>query len=135
MKQEYKTYGLMIGIIGEKIDAISKRIGTINQIEGNTTEILMQRRDSYNTCLDEYRVCKSQLLKMSVPDVIKQEHLEFVGAFDLFIEGTSKAFNAIDIENVTTDEELIKEGLSEQKKGEPLAVFIADKITKKLLQS
>ncbi|WP_340391965.1 hypothetical protein [Paenibacillus sp. FSL E2-0190] len=135
MKKEFKEYAQLIGQIGEQIGRISEEIGKVNLIAGTTVEILKHRRDAYYKSIEDYRNCKSKLEQMNVPKVIESEHKNFVDAFDHFIKGSLLAFNSINLENSSIDEEMVKKGMREQKSAEILAVGIIEKITQKIINN
>lgn len=132
MKEEYSKYTQEFGAIGTQIRDISKRIDEVNRLSATTFETLKHKKDSFSTALNELKECKENMLEMNIPGIVTVEHNDFVNAFDSFIKGTEKTIDAIDLDTLATNKELLNEGFEQQKKGIDLAEPITNKIAVKL---
>lgn len=125
------VYAKNLNDLGEKIIEINNKYLNSYPVEASI-EGLRNKHNNILRAIEEYIKCKTALVNIIPPSSVRIEHENIVDAMELFIEGTKKMANSINVERCTLDKELMSNGFSMRKRGEITVTELADKISEKL---
>jgi len=132
MNQDDITYAQKINEVMQRLCETSKDVESIDNSQEMSPERIRKNNLGYMMAVNNYKKCRSELLRVNPPGIVQQEHADFMKAVQMFIEGTELMYRGVCLCSFTVNEELIKEGSSLEQQGKIHAVWLADMIAEKL---
>jgi hypothetical protein len=135
MNQDYIIYAEKIKDVGDKLCEISDNLKPIDTNAKISDEELRGTYFDLLGAIDKYRKCKSDLLKISQPNIRAfDEYAELSNAIQMFIDGTELVTKGIDISTSSINEMMILRGMILQKLGKKQTLISVDKIVSKFIK-
>ncbi|PIC77718.1 hypothetical protein CSV74_03695 [Sporosarcina sp. P19] len=129
---QIKTYASEVANIGGCMKTTADKFGVAAERKVNDIDGIKRKREEYLVLLKEFESQKETLVKLNAPTLLEKEHEQLLISFIKYVAATEKAISSLDIENVKTDENLLREAQDLQWEASREIVQISNAMANKL---
>lgn len=130
---EVRVYLAAIAEIGEHIGETAREYGIASSKLPNGIEEIRKAKDEYLRLLKDFELQEESLLQIDAPDSLKREHSNINQSYSKYVVSTETSISALDIENVTVNEELLEEAQRLQVEAAQEIVEVSNDVVKKFV--
>lgn len=129
---QVRSYAQAVANVGERMSKTANGFGEVSERKVSSLGDIRKNKNDYEHLLNEFKSQEKTLKNIAPPESLKVEHEKLVVSYGKYVDATEKAIESLDVENVKTDEELLKKAQKLQWEASGEIVEISNIMARKL---